>query len=254
MQTDTTIYEQTAHAFASLDFSVEDGRLAELEAERAGITAAMVRVHDRRVEIDTALAGWRNARRDAEKDSARVMADALVDGATLSEAVAPVLDIEALKEESAALVRTLAELERRQIDLGSEIKTVRMEAAGKAALAAQPLADALRAKAKRAAEELLECYAGLQALSTSVGAAGREVGQARNAAAGCIGENRLLSWRQQIPVPNEVADVLDALPPNPSLPANRVSVIPAPEDREHLNLIATISMNEAAKLAAARRI
>lgn len=229
--------EQTTRAFAALDFSAEDARLAELEAERDNIDAAVERANARRTEISKAQRDWR----DAERVSASNVADALLSGAHAAEVTALAPDAEALKEEHAKLSAAIGELRRRYDDVQAEMNTLRTHARGKAATVAQPLADELRAQAKRAAEELLKCYAGLQALKTAIGAGGREVEQARCAAAGCIGNDRLLSWRSQIPVPPAVTQVLDALPQNKALIVGRAQTVPMPENTDHLAAIAALS-------------
>ncbi|GGB87881.1 hypothetical protein GCM10011494_02780 [Novosphingobium endophyticum] len=229
--------EQTARAFATLDFSAEEARLAELEAERDNIDAAIERANARRTEISQAQRDWR----DAERVSASNVADALLGGAHAAEVTALAPDAEALKEEFANLSAAIGELRRRYDDVQAEMNTLRTHTRGKAAAVAQPLADALRAQAKRAAEELLECYAGLQALHTAIGAGAREVGQARHAAAGCIGNDRLLSWRSGIPVPPMVAQVLDALPQSKALVAGCGQTVLTPENSDHLSVIAALS-------------
>lgn len=233
---DTKIIQQTAAALAALDFSDENARMAELEAERDNIDAAIERGNARRNEIAQALRAWR----DTDRDSVGNVADALLGGTHATEATALAHDAEALKEESAHLAAAIAELRRRGDDVLANMNILRTAARGKAASAAQPLADALRARAKLAAEELLACYAGLQALYTAVSGGAREVGQARHAASGCIGQDRLLSWRTQIPVPAEVVQVLDALPQSKALVVGRAQTVPMPENNEHIALMAAM--------------
>lgn len=232
-------FEHTVAALAALDFSAEDARLAELEAERDAIGGAIDRANERRTEIDRALAAQR-AERVTGSHSANVVADSLLAGASTTEAAALAPSSDALRDERVSLTSAIGELRRRGDDVRSAIESLHVQAAGKAASVAQPIADALRAQAKRAAEELLECYAGLRALRVAIGAGSREARQTQYAAAGCIGQDRLLSWRAQIPVPASVAHVIDALPPSKALRVGRAQTVPTPENDEHRAIIAAL--------------
>ncbi|SLJ86883.1 hypothetical protein [Novosphingobium mathurense] len=237
------IFDQTARAFAALDFTGEEAELAQLEAQRADIDTAIERANARRTEINQALAA-RSAGREAGRKAAGLVADALLAGAHTSEAAALAPSPDQLQDEREQLAAAIRELQGRSDDVRSKLGALHRGAAGKAAIAAKPLADALRARAKQAAEELMECYAGLQALNSAIGAGSREVRQTRNAAAGCIGQDSLLSWRARIPVPSSVSDVIGALPRNRLVFAGRLDTVPMPENHDHLAVMAALQVRQ----------
>ena len=237
------ILDQTARAFAALDFTAEEAELAQLEAQRADIDTAIERANARRTEITQSLAA-RSAERGAGRKAAGLVADALLTGAHTSEAAALAPSPDQLQDEREQLTAGIRELQHRSDEVRTKLSTLRGKATSKAVSAAQPLADALRAKAKLAAEELLECYAGLQALNSAIGAASREVNQVRNAAAGCIGQGELLSWRARIPVPSSVLEAIGALPQNRLIFAGRLDTVAMPENHDHLAVMAALQVRQ----------
>ena len=64
--------------------------------------------------------------------------------------------------------------------------------------------------------------------------------QLQYAAAECVGQDGLLSWRAQIPVPAQAVRLIDALPDSKALRVDGAQTVPAPENVRHLAIMAVL--------------
>jgi len=176
-----TVLEVTKQAFEALDFTEENARYAEIQAERAGLLEAQDKIRARTAEIDEALQDIRNLKaEDAAKAADRLLANGDVN--EISKAVSTEQD---LRDEWASLRATLGELNRREQDLYPKEQDLQNRCRREAAKAAAPIVDAILSHAVDAGKQLVNAYAALWAVAHTTG--GR-----------CKGKD-------------EIADVIDAL-------------------------------------------
>lgn len=155
---DSQLLATARAAFAALDFTAENDRIAALEAERERIAAAGAKAEARASEISAELAAY--IARDRGKD----IADALLADVSPSEASAAGPNRETLIEERARLNAGIVNLRKRDDDVYREILRVQRESTDRLAPIAKPLIDALFAEATRGAERIADAFAGLDAL------------------------------------------------------------------------------------------
>ena len=134
---DARLLSKTKERLSALDFSEENGRIAEIEAENARMDNAIAEAERRCAEIE-ALTTKKIGRDPAD------IADALLEGG-LKEAIKAGIDDEALKEERLTLRRAITELRGRQTANFNAIVEVQQSVNGRISDALAPLADALLA-------------------------------------------------------------------------------------------------------------
>ncbi len=226
------LINRLADEFDALDVSAESARIAEVQAEIERAEAAIAKAEARCTEIARRIVDYRGP-------NGRQVGDALLadpDAGTAAKAGEQIADLEA---ERTSLRAGITDLRRRVQDWSSEIDEAKHAALGQAARLAQPLVDAITADAKRAAEQVIECYAALSALSLGVRVGSIAEGQLRYAADGIMGQGRLLSWRERLPGPDEIGDLLDRLSAKgDALLVRRASSVPSPYIEERAILIA----------------
>lgn len=145
-------------AFAAVDFTAENDRIAALEAERARIDGAIASAERRTRELSAEIAVF------ARPNPSEAIADALLDNASPSDAATASPGRDAMIEERAKLNGGVAELRRREQDLYHEIRAVQSAAFEKVKPVAARLADALIGEATEAAERIAGAFAGLDAV------------------------------------------------------------------------------------------
>lgn len=199
---------KTATALAALDFSAENARIAELEAEALRCNDGIAKADARCAEIAKIVREWQGP--DAE-----AVADALLETDAQSAAnQGP--DIAGLEAERKALRNGVAELNRRRQSASDEIRDIKSSAvASKAGKVTEPLIAELLANAKRAAVEIAEAYAALSALgdATRCANAGNARFKVERATSGLFSVESILAGEgmNPIPVPAEVLNMLAEL-------------------------------------------
>lgn len=202
---DKAVIERVAREFAAIDCSDQNSRIAELEgkirAAHEAVTRADQRVNEINVEID--------AQKVRGGPSGRDVANALVAGVDVIEAVRAGPDIGELERERTVLRASIRDLNRDVEDRRAAIDSVRGEALAMANKAAQPARDALIASAREAAELIITCSAAMTAISRATTKLGLEEEYLlRNASDALMGQRNLAPFRQSAPVPREVIDLL----------------------------------------------
>lgn len=201
---DTNAITATARTFAALDFTVENENIAKLRAELAEITTARDKADTARRETVRLLSANRGPDGPA-------VADALIEGATVLDAVALGRTDEDLRQEQAALRAAIGELDGRANAVRVEIAAIREAALAEVAGVARPLVDAIVADMRDAAERLIEDYAALRAIHDSVKAGGSEILAGRTAVDALHGMDKLLPDRRTLHVPAAIVETLQAL-------------------------------------------
>lgn len=192
-------------AFAQLDTSAEDAKIAEIEQLIA----------DKQHAIDTAnhrVGELHDEIRNYSGPSGREIARALMEASTASVAALASPNVDALKTERANLQAGIGELNRDIVDLRAEIQTVQNAASTRAGVAAQPLVDEMMKAAREHAEAVVAIRAGVIAIARAVSRHGlREQGALKTAFDGLVGQWGLLEHRKAYPVPAEIITALRAL-------------------------------------------
>lgn len=201
---DTTLLNTARAAFTAIDVSAENDRIAELEAERERIDAAMANAEVRTREISAELVAYRAT------DRGEAIADALLADVTPSEAITAGPSHAALIEERGAINAGLASLRRRHNDVYREILRVQRDSTDRLAPIAKPLIDALFSEATRGAELIANAFAGLDAILGTARTGSSERDRAGRAVARLVGSNGLLT-RRPIPVDGAIVATLRAL-------------------------------------------
>lgn len=202
------IIAKTTTALAALDFSVENARIAELEAEASRCNAGIAKAEARCAEIGQIIREWQGP--DAE-----AVADALLE-TNATDAATQGPDMAALEAERSALRNGIGELNRRRQALTDEIRELKSTAvAAKAGKATEAIVSELLANAKRAAIEIAEAYAALSAIgdATRCSKASDARFQVERGTAGLFAVHSLLAGEGMslIPVPADILNMLAEL-------------------------------------------
>lgn len=158
-----TIFETTKQALQALDFTEENARYAEIQAELESFTDAQEKIRARNVEIDKTLRDIR----DLKSEDAAKAADRLLDSGDVTEIAKAVSTEQDLRDERASLNATFGELTRRHQDLYPEGSLIQGHCRAVAAQTAQPIVDLILAEAREAAERLAVAYAAIDAVSNT---------------------------------------------------------------------------------------
>ena len=152
--------EQVREAFAALDFTEQNGEIAELEVSVTKITAAIDDARQRVAELGET---------DRSNADGRAVADALLDGQNPDAAAQAATAAGERAERKAALVSALPALAMQRSDAVMRIDSIKSEARQATGRAAQPLIDVLMERAREAAEEILAIYADISTLAHASG-------------------------------------------------------------------------------------
>jgi hypothetical protein len=219
---DKTLLNEVAAAFAAIDFSDQNARIAAIEEERAKIATAVEAAEARCTEIARLVY-------ETKKDRADAIADALLVEGKASAALTAAPSREALDDERASLRAGITKLHHRAQDLHDEIKAIQSGSFHALAPTAERLVDAYLTIAQQGAEMIVEAYAALDALNFATHAGMTEVNRLKGAVAGFTGQGGLLSWRRTFDVPKQVDEVLRALEgKGPALPVRFTRTAVAP--------------------------
>lgn len=194
---------QAATALASLDLSQEVEAITALQAAAAEIETAQEAAARRIREIADTLASQRAA--------AEAVADALVAGQDPSAAATAGPGADALRDEKDALKAGIAELEDRREKVRREIEALRDQAYSKVAVAARPLADAIEAELRDAAERTVAAFAAASALSDATRSYASLRFAAETAAKAVAGPDKALPGRERAKTPAEVLEALASI-------------------------------------------
>lgn len=201
---DSSILATARSAFAALDFSADNDRIAVLEAERERIEVAINAGEQRTREISAEVAMF------IRPNPGEAIADALLDNTSPSDAATAAPGRDALIEERARLNSGIAELKRRDGGTYAAIRAVQQEATGKAGKAAAPLIAALEGEARAAAQRLADAFAALDAVSSATRHGNRERDLIGQAVGRLSGPGGLLTART-VRVPAAIIDALQGL-------------------------------------------
>jgi chromosome segregation ATPase len=201
---DTKILNETASAFAALDFSTENARITEIEAEISRLHAKIGEADERCAEITRALVDF------AGPDSKAVADALLADVAPMAAATAGP-GREDLEAERASLRSGIGELRQRVESARAKIAKIEGQAFSKANQASQQLIGALIADAREAASRIVDIYAALSAISAATKGGAGERNRVEYAVEGITLPGSLLTRARSFDVPAEIVEVLGNL-------------------------------------------
>jgi hypothetical protein len=201
---DTKILSETAAAFAALDFTVENGRITEIEAEIARLHAKIGEADERCAEITRTLA-------DYVGPDAGAVADALLADVSPMVAASAGPVREDLEAERASLRSGIGELRQRVEAARAEISTIEQETFRRVSEVTRPVIAALIADASAAAAQIVKIYAGLAAVSRATRAGAGERIRVEYALEGILTPGGLLPRPKTIEVPAEIVELLSGL-------------------------------------------
>lgn len=157
----TSVLDTTKAALEALDFTEENVRLTQIEAELEGYTKAQDQIRTRIDEINRALQDMRRLK-DIDATTA---ADKLLAGGDVEEIARAASTEQSLMDERETLNATFKNLKHRYEDLYPETHKIRGRARQRAMETAQPLIDAILADARAAAEQLALAHASMSAIT-----------------------------------------------------------------------------------------
>jgi len=199
------VLNEVAAAFALIDVTAENERIAELIADTERCEKAMGDAEARCGEIARIKADYRGP-------DGRSVADALLGDAHVSEAALAGPNFDKLEDERLSLRAGIRELQRRIDDNGYEIRSIRLKASNRAAVAAEPIVEALREQAEDAGRSLLEAFAAMYAISIATKGHHPTLDLLKPLAEDLTRSRALLEEHHGgITVPDEICDVLKAL-------------------------------------------
>lgn len=200
-----TTLDATANAFADLDVSPENSRIAEIEVDIAKMEAAEKSARDQCTVITREIAAFRGP-------SGAAVADALLANHAPGEAALLAPDLDSLEKEKTAMLAGVRELAERQVEAIREINEMKRAAQSKLKPIAQPLVDELAEEATALGERLLAIFASLSAISTTTGVGWREARAVGLMVSGAVDDQGLLlRLRGSVEAPTEVVTALRAL-------------------------------------------
>ncbi len=199
------IIEATASAFAELDLSAENARIAEIEADIAQLEAAEKSARERCTAISREIAEFRGP-------SGAAVADALLANHAPSEAAVLSPDLDALEREKAALVAGAQALAHRAQVARAELQEVKAEAKLKLRPITQPLVDELTEEATALGERALEIFASLSAIAGTTGNGWQQARTVGLMVTGAVDDfGLLLRLRGSVEAPADIVTALRAL-------------------------------------------
>lgn len=212
--------KELAAAFEALDFTEENARIADLEAEIARTEAAIDKAEARCTEISQSLIGY--------KRDANAVADALVAEAPVMDAARAGPSEEDLKEERASLRDGIGELRQRIADRTNDIRAIQLEALRTLPPFVAPIVEDLMAEARAAAQTLIDRYVAIYALSDAAQGGAPDRSQIAKAVAGITASGGLISLTRT-DVPDDLREALGKLSgKGRALPVRLTSTVPMP--------------------------
>jgi hypothetical protein len=230
---DSQILAKVAKELAELDFSPENARIAEIEADIGRMQAAVDVANERREEIGGILRPLLDPRGGSpayEGHDAVAVANALLADVEPSEAAAFSKSQEELEREREALRLAVVDLAARIRGGYTEITEIQSRSRGRVQHAVQPVIDAIFADAQSATRQIVESFAALQAITTAAKMAGPHFIAMQNALSdGGGGLYRLLAHAPYVDVPTSIVNMLNGLSDKgPALPAVLLSSFSTP--------------------------
>lgn len=197
--------EAIASAFAALDLSTENARIAEIEADIAQLEAAEKSARERCTAISREIAEFRGP-------SGAAVADALLANHAPSDAAVLGPDLDSLEKEKAALLAGVQSLAQRTRAAHAEKDEVKRGAKLKLRPISQPLVDELAEEATAMGERLLEIFASLSAISGTTDNGWQQARAVGLMVKGAVDDfGLLLRLRGSVEAPAEIVTALRAL-------------------------------------------
>lgn len=195
------IINQMAAAFATVDFTSENSRIAELTDDIARMEDSISIADARRAEINRAM-------REERKPDGRVVADALLDGASTIEAAATAPTLKQMEHEKASLTAGILDLQDRISAANDEISYIRSNAFTKVREATLPVVDVLIADAREASAVIATAFASLSAIADATTWGRDDARRAGAAVHGISSAGGLLNLPRSLDVPTEIVEAL----------------------------------------------
>ena len=200
-----TTIDATASAFAALDLSPENARIAEIEADITQFEAAEKSARERCTAISREIAEFRGP-------SGAAVADALLANHAPSDAAVLGPDLDSLEKEKAALLAGAQSLAQRAQAARAERDEVKAAAKLKVRPISQPLVDELTEEATAIGERALEIFASLSAIAGTTGNGWQQARAVGLMVTGAVDDfGLLLRLRGSIETPAEIITALRAL-------------------------------------------
>jgi chromosome segregation ATPase len=231
------IYDRAAKDLAALDFTAENETIVRHAAEGEKLTAAILKAESRISELQGQLSAILQDRM-AEKKAAVAVADALLGEADASQAAATVVKERDLREEIASLRAGLGELRDRSRDNSDQVAWIKSDALRKIVPAVQPVADALIADVRAAADTIGRAYASLAAMAGATRHFHDEARQVGDSLARLMATS-LIARRDVLDTPDAIAEMLAPLATKgPAASIHVPTHAGVPDDRSATGLIA----------------
>lgn len=233
MNIDNQTLAKVANEIAQLDFSAENMRIAEIEADIGKMQSAVDVANERREEIGGILRPMLDPRGGSqayEGHDGAAVADALLAEAQPSDAAAMSKSQTELEREREALRLAVADLAARIRAAHAEIAEIQSRSRGLVQKAVQPVIDAVFADAQLAARQIVEGFGALQAISAAAKMSGPHFIAMQNALRdGIMGQYRLLPYEPSVNAPASIVNMLkDLADKGPALPAVLLSSFAPP--------------------------
>lgn len=197
--------DATASAFAALDLSPENARIAEIESDIGQLEAAEKSARERCTAIAREIAEFRGP-------SGAAVADALLAKHAPSDAAVLGPDLDSLEKERGALSAGAQALALRALNARAELREVKEGAKLKLRPLVQPLVDELTEEATSLGLEIIRIFAALSAISTTTGTGWREVRAVGLMVSGAVDDyGLLLHCRGSVKTPQSIVAALRTL-------------------------------------------
>lgn len=192
---------EIAAAWAEIDFSDENAKVAALQADIAKAEDAIAKAEARSMELSQALYGQRH-------HDGQAVADALLSDVEVADAARLMPSFDEMQDERAALQAGIRSLRHKIEDKNAEIEGVRGGACSRLARHVQPLIDELAAEAGKAAQIIADKYAAIDAITYGLGIASQQRERLGSAARGVVGGKALLPHCRRVEVPSDVINMI----------------------------------------------
>lgn len=193
-------YQRAADAVAALDFSAENAEIDAIRAEQTKLESARSDANARLRELERRM-------QSAGEFDGSAIADALLAGQMTDAG-----GVTALQDEAKALTAGVRVLDQRIRSVAEKIEGIQKQCSFAAFEALTPLAAELTAEAREAGEAIIRAHAGLKAILAMTQRTPPGFHATKDALAPLVTGDGLAPQRTpQIPVPDEVAAVLELL-------------------------------------------
>jgi hypothetical protein len=198
------LIKEVAARLASVSFSAENARIADMRADIERMQVAIQKAEERCSELS-------RAKVMESGPNARAVADALLAEVAPIDAAARATNPEDMDAELANLRAAMGDLRRRIDDTNRAILSVEGEAATRLRPIVQPLVDDILGEARRAGEQIREAYAALAAISSATRTIISGESDIREVAHALTYRQNALNYSTDIEVPGELVDALSNL-------------------------------------------